>query len=162
MFDTFGNTCWHMLVTLTTANFPDVMMYGYTQYRWTSLFFVLYLIIGLFFLLNLLLAVFCNYYNAQVEAVALKVLEQHSNFMKEGLNYLDKQELNDPSKEEGVPSQTMEEEAKGNIYISPERRKDKMLKVEHCALLIQEMTRAGYIYIYIYIIYILYIYIYII
>eukprot|EP00055_Hartaetosiga_balthica_P015463 m.91481 g.91481 ORF g.91481 m.91481 type:complete len:1161 (-) comp8873_c0_seq1:51-3533(-) len=46
-----------LFVLITTANFPDVMMPAYSSSAWSFLFFGGYLIIGLYFLQNLLLAV---------------------------------------------------------------------------------------------------------
>eukprot|EP00095_Tigriopus_kingsejongensis_P005462 maker-scaffold865_size87005-snap-gene-0.16 protein:Tk05462 transcript:maker-scaffold865_size87005-snap-gene-0.16-mRNA-1 annotation:"two pore channel 1" len=56
----FGDlqTCFiSLFVLLTTANYPDVMMRSYNQSRWSSIFFVSYLSINLYFLMNLMLAV---------------------------------------------------------------------------------------------------------
>ena len=47
---------YQLLILLTTANFPDVMLPAYNVSFWNSLFFISYLIIGLYFLLNILLA----------------------------------------------------------------------------------------------------------
>jgi len=46
-----------LFVLLTTANFPDVMMPSYAKTRWSAFFFISYLSINLYFLMNLLLAV---------------------------------------------------------------------------------------------------------
>ena len=46
----------HMLVLLTTANYPDVMMPAYNASRPSVLFFVSFLLVGLFFCMNLVLA----------------------------------------------------------------------------------------------------------
>ena len=48
---------WELLVCLTSANFPDVMMPAYADSRWSVLFFALYLILAHWFLLNLVLGV---------------------------------------------------------------------------------------------------------
>ena len=45
-----------MIVLITTANFPDVMLPAYHKNYFSMLFFTTYLSVGLFFLLNLLLA----------------------------------------------------------------------------------------------------------
>ena len=47
---------WSLFVCLTAANFPDIMMPLYTQSRSTCLFFVVYLLFGLFFGLNYVFA----------------------------------------------------------------------------------------------------------
>jgi two pore calcium channel protein len=59
-----------MLTLLTTANFPDVMLPAYYESRINCLFFIGYLVFGLYFLQNILLAVvFDNYKRQLVEKV---------------------------------------------------------------------------------------------
>uniref|UniRef100_A0A8D8TKZ2 Two pore calcium channel protein 1 n=2 Tax=Cacopsylla melanoneura TaxID=428564 RepID=A0A8D8TKZ2_9HEMI len=53
LFDSFVS----MFVLLTTANFPDVMMPAYSLSKWNSLFFISFLCIVLYILMNLMLAV---------------------------------------------------------------------------------------------------------
>ncbi|KDO28316.1 hypothetical protein SPRG_06366 [Saprolegnia parasitica CBS 223.65] len=52
--------CWHFMILLTTANFPDIMMPAYNSNRSVVLFFIFFLCFGLFFLLNVVLAVVFN------------------------------------------------------------------------------------------------------
>lgn len=61
-FNSFHDALWNMLVLLTTANYPDVMMPSYRYSRAFCLYFISFLCISLFFLLNLMLAVFYNNY----------------------------------------------------------------------------------------------------
>nr|XP_006813199.1 PREDICTED: two pore calcium channel protein 1-like [Saccoglossus kowalevskii] len=56
-FDNFEESFVNLFVLLTTANFPDVMMPAYHKNRFYSLFFIIYLVLELYFLMNLLLAV---------------------------------------------------------------------------------------------------------
>jgi len=59
-YDYFGNIGCAMdqlFILLTTANFPDVMLPAYHCFGWSPVFFVAYLVIGLYFMLNLVLAV---------------------------------------------------------------------------------------------------------
>ena len=46
-----------MLVLLTTANFPDVMLPAYQSNRLYAFYFMIFLLLGLFLFLNLLLAI---------------------------------------------------------------------------------------------------------
>uniref|UniRef100_A0A1B6DU32 EF-hand domain-containing protein n=2 Tax=Clastoptera arizonana TaxID=38151 RepID=A0A1B6DU32_9HEMI len=56
-FITLFNSFVSMFVLLTTANFPDVMMPAYAKSKWYCLFFISYLCIVLYILMNLMLAV---------------------------------------------------------------------------------------------------------
>ena len=55
-FSSSNDIIWNMLVLLTTANFPDIMLPAIKITRWARFFFVIYLILGLFLLMNLLLS----------------------------------------------------------------------------------------------------------
>lgn len=57
-----------MFVLLTTSNYPDVMLASYAQQRRFAVFFISYLVIGLFMLMNLLLAIFYSNYQERVDA----------------------------------------------------------------------------------------------
>ena len=52
----FGDTYYQLLILLTTANFPDIMLPAYNASYYYTIFFVIYLVFGLFLLLNILLA----------------------------------------------------------------------------------------------------------
>ncbi|XP_061183466.1 two pore channel protein 1-like [Saccostrea echinata] len=56
-FSTIQDSFISLFVLLTTANFPDVMMPAYADSRWNAAFFIVYLALVLYFLMNLLLAV---------------------------------------------------------------------------------------------------------
>ena len=57
-FSTLPDAFFYMVVLLTTSNYPDVMMPSYSDNRMNAIFFITFLIIGLFLLMNLLLAIF--------------------------------------------------------------------------------------------------------
>ncbi|XP_048581895.1 two pore channel protein 1 isoform X2 [Nematostella vectensis] len=56
-FTTFERSFISLFVLLTTANYPDVMMPSYAKSRWSVIFFIAYISVALYFLMNLLLAV---------------------------------------------------------------------------------------------------------
>ena len=61
-FSTLSQSYYSLLVLITTANFPDVMLPAYNVNFFYCFYFVIYLAFGLYLLLNLLLAkVFSNY-----------------------------------------------------------------------------------------------------
>lgn len=55
-FPNLGTGCWSLLILITTANYPDVMMPAYTENRAAFIFFLAFLLFGFFFLVNLLTA----------------------------------------------------------------------------------------------------------
>ena len=59
-FKTVTDALVNLLVLITTANHPDIMMPIYQYNRFSSLFFILFLLIGSYFILNLLIAVIYN------------------------------------------------------------------------------------------------------
>ncbi|XP_067087150.1 two pore channel protein 1 isoform X1 [Osmerus mordax] len=75
-FSTLENSIVSLFVLLTTANFPDVMMPAYSRNRWSCVFFIVYLSIELYFIMNLLLAVVFDTFNG-VEKMKFKSLLLH-------------------------------------------------------------------------------------
>ncbi|XP_056458379.1 two pore channel protein 1 [Gadus chalcogrammus] len=75
-FNTLENSMVSLFVLLTTANFPDVMMPAYSRNRWCCVFFIVYLSIELYFVMNLLLAVVFDTFNG-VEKMKFKSLLLH-------------------------------------------------------------------------------------
>jgi two pore calcium channel protein, plant len=59
--------CWTMWICVTTANYPDVMMPSYNINRLSGLFFVSYMAISYFLIMNLLLAAVVNGYDETIE-----------------------------------------------------------------------------------------------
>ena len=79
-FSTLPDAYYNMLILLTTANFPDVMLPAYYMNFFWCLFFISFLILGLYALMNLLLAqVFNSFRNRLVDEGVhyLKKMEKH-------------------------------------------------------------------------------------
>ncbi|KAE8634150.1 hypothetical protein XENTR_v10002211 [Xenopus tropicalis] len=75
-FSTLENSLVSLFVLLTTANFPDVMMPAYSRNPWSCIFFIIYLSIELYFIMNLLLAVVFDTFN-DIEKKKFKSLLLH-------------------------------------------------------------------------------------
>lgn len=58
--------CWTLWICVTTANYPDVMMPSYNNNRLSAIFFVSYMIISFFLLMNLILAGVVNAYDEAI------------------------------------------------------------------------------------------------
>lgn len=99
-FPTLAEGIWSLMILLTTANFPDVMLPAYSDNKAYSIFFIVYLIIGLFFLLNLVLAIYYSNYKTRVENSINKfisiredfILQEFDKFDKDKKGYLNKDE----------------------------------------------------------------------
>uniref|UniRef100_A0A8C6Z5M0 Two pore segment channel 1 n=1 Tax=Nothoprocta perdicaria TaxID=30464 RepID=A0A8C6Z5M0_NOTPE len=75
-FSTLENSLVNLFVLLTTSNFPDVMMPSYARNPWSCVFFIVYLSIELYFIMNLLLAVVFDTFN-DIEKRKFKSLLLH-------------------------------------------------------------------------------------
>lgn len=75
-FNNLENSMVNLFVLLTTANFPDVMMPSYSRSSWSCIFFIVYLSIELYFIMNLLLAVVFDTFNG-IEKKKFKSLLLH-------------------------------------------------------------------------------------
>ena len=88
-FPTIPDAMFNLLVLLTTANYPDVMMPAYKVSRLYVIFFIAFLVIGLFFLMNMLLAVFYNNYSAQIDSLADRYVQQKQEMNETRFSMLD-------------------------------------------------------------------------
>jgi hypothetical protein len=89
-----------MFVLLTTSNFPNVMLPSYNEKRIYSVYFVTYLIIGLFLLSNLLLAVFYSSYQDKTDNAIDKNTKSRSEFVGKLVVQLDEDKKGHLSKDE--------------------------------------------------------------
>lgn len=72
-FSSLEEAFYTLLITLTTSNFPNVMLPAYGINRMTCIFFIIYLTIGLFIFMNLLLAVvYSNYQDRSDQLIDIK------------------------------------------------------------------------------------------
>ena len=80
-FDSFNNSFYNMLVLITTSNFPDIMLPAYQINRFDAIFFIIYLIIGLFLCMNLLLAIFYSNFKQRFEETLGKGEQERSEYL---------------------------------------------------------------------------------
>jgi len=74
-FQSWPNSLGTVWVTMTTVNYPDVMLPGYTDNRFCFAFFFIYLVWSVYFLQNLLLA---KVYDAYKEQLTLSVNQKQA------------------------------------------------------------------------------------
>ncbi len=78
-FDTIWTSMMHLFILITTANYPDIMMPVYDCSRWASLFFVVYILLGLYFLLSLILAIVYTHFSSRnTEMIATMAQKRES------------------------------------------------------------------------------------
>lgn len=88
-FRTVPRALMSLVVLITTANFPDVMLAAYSQSRATFLFFCTFLLIGVFFLMNMFLAEIVVNYKRQLDADKLHRRTLRDNALKFAFELLD-------------------------------------------------------------------------
>lgn len=91
-FSSLLESVYNMFILLTTANYPDIMIPAYEDNKMYALFFVTYLIIGLFFLMNLVLAIYYSNYKNRVENTINKFIDIRENFLIETFEIYDEGE----------------------------------------------------------------------
>jgi len=90
-FSNFERSFCNMVILMTTANFPDIMLPAYTQNYWNMLFFVSYLILGLYFLMSFLLANVFNKFKGRLEEAAANIHCKTENLLIELFDRFDEQ-----------------------------------------------------------------------
>jgi len=65
-FEDIPHTMFNMYVLLTTSNFPDIIFPFWRIHNITALYFIGFLMTGLYMLFNLMLAIFYNNYKHQI------------------------------------------------------------------------------------------------
>jgi len=88
-FRTVPRALLSLVVCLTTANFPDVMLHAYKGSRASFLFFASFLLIGLFFLMSMFLAEIVEAYKRQLEQERLFQRRQRDDALRFAFELLD-------------------------------------------------------------------------
>ena len=97
MFDTFSNANFNLIILVTTANFPDVMLPAYERNYWSMLYFIIFICIGIYFMMNFLLANVFNNFKDRLEIQAQTILiktEMHLEEFFDNFDYHKKGFLN--------------------------------------------------------------------
>ena len=88
-FPNLGESIWTMQVLLTTANFPDVMLPAYSTNFFWCIFFILFLIMGLYLLLNFLLAQIFYRFRLRLANQSLQLLRDCEDLLFEFITQFD-------------------------------------------------------------------------
>ncbi|KAL3714985.1 hypothetical protein ACJRO7_006830 [Eucalyptus globulus] len=101
-FTSYGATLYKMFVLFTTSNNPDVWMPAYKVSRWYSLFFVLYILLGVYFVTNLVLAVVYDSFKSQLVKQVSEMDRMRENMLGKAFKLIDKNNVGYINKEQCV------------------------------------------------------------
>ncbi|GMN53797.1 hypothetical protein TIFTF001_022926 [Ficus carica] len=90
LFTSYGTTLYQMFVLFTTSNNPDVWIPAYKASRWYCLYFVLYVLLGVYFVTNLILAVVYDSFKSELVKQVFEMDEMRKRTLKKAFNLLDK------------------------------------------------------------------------
>lgn len=90
IFTSYGTTLYQMFVLFTTSNNPDVWIPAYKTSRWYCLFFVLYVLLGVYFVTNLVLAVVYDSFKGQLAKQVSEMDQMRRSMLEKAFNLIDK------------------------------------------------------------------------
>nr|CAD1834441.1 unnamed protein product [Ananas comosus var. bracteatus] len=89
VFTSYGATLYQMFVLFTTSNNPDVWIPAYKNSRWSSLFFVLYVLLAVYFLTNLILAVVYESFKGQLAKQIVEMDSVRKSILEKAFSLID-------------------------------------------------------------------------
>ncbi|KAK4286162.1 hypothetical protein QN277_002757 [Acacia crassicarpa] len=89
VFTSFGTTLYQMLVLFTTSNNPDVWIPAYKASRWYCLFFILFVLLGVYFVTNLVLAVVYDSFKSELAKQVFEMDQMRRNMLGKAFDLLD-------------------------------------------------------------------------
>ncbi|XP_010689009.1 two pore calcium channel protein 1A [Beta vulgaris subsp. vulgaris] len=93
VFTSYGTTLYQMFVLFTTSNNPDVWIPAYKVSRWYSLFFVLYILLGVYFVTNLILAVVYDSFKSELAKQVFEMDNMRKSILLKAFNLMDRYNL---------------------------------------------------------------------
>lgn len=89
VFTSYGTTLYQMFVLFTTSNNPDVWIPAYKASRWYCLFFVLFVLIGVYFVTNLILAVVYDSFKSELAKQVSEMDRNRRSILCKAFNLID-------------------------------------------------------------------------
>ncbi|KAG5545318.1 hypothetical protein RHGRI_017699 [Rhododendron griersonianum] len=90
VFTSFGTTLYQMLILFTTSNNPEVWIPAYKASRWFCLFFILYVLLGVYLVTNLFLAVVYDSFKSQLVKQVVEKDRMRKRILGKAFNLIDK------------------------------------------------------------------------
>ncbi|KAL7551472.1 hypothetical protein ACHAWF_014665 [Thalassiosira exigua] len=88
-FPNLAEGMWTLWICVTTANYPDAMMPSYNDNRAVALYFISFMVLSFFYLMNLVLAVAVNTYDESIEQRKRSRKELSTRLLSEAFTLLD-------------------------------------------------------------------------
>ncbi|KAK3404714.1 two pore calcium channel protein 1 [Eucalyptus grandis] len=101
-FPSYGATLYKMFVLFTTSNNPDVWISAYKVSRWYSIFFVLYILLGVYFVTNLVLAVVYDSFKSQLVKQVSEMDQMREIMLGKAFKLIDKNNVGHINKEQCI------------------------------------------------------------
>jgi len=102
IFTSYGRTLYQMFVLFTTSNNPDVWIPAYKASRWYSLFFVVYVLLGVYFVTNLILAVVYDSFKSELAKQVVQKDHLRTRILNKAFNLADSNNLGFLNKDQCV------------------------------------------------------------
>ncbi|XP_034701795.1 two pore calcium channel protein 1B isoform X2 [Vitis riparia] len=102
VFTSYLTTLYQMFILFTTSNNPDVWIPAYKVSRWYCLFFVLYMLLGVYFMTNLILAVIYDSFKNQLAKQVAEMDRMRRRMLEKAFNLIDKSNLGFLKKEQCI------------------------------------------------------------
>lgn len=93
VFDNLADSYWAMFVCLTTENFPDVMLLATERNIAYSIFFIVFILIGCFFLTSVLLAVIFDNFKNRMEILQKKKVSHRMVYIEQFFDAYDENQM---------------------------------------------------------------------
>ena len=88
-----SDSYWAFTVLLTTENYPDVMLLAYNSRYYSVFFFLVFVVIGVFYLLSILLAIVFDNYKNRVKQLGQQKICERIKYIKIIFDKFDEEEL---------------------------------------------------------------------
>jgi hypothetical protein len=87
-FPNIIDAMWTLWICVTTANYPDVMMPAYNENRLVAIYFVVFMVITFFFLMNVILASVVNAYDNELDRRKMAAKEMSQKDLEEAFTLM--------------------------------------------------------------------------
>jgi hypothetical protein len=81
-FDSFSSAAWSLYVTFTSSNTPDVMMPAYNNNRFAAAYFLIFILSGVFFVSNFMLAIVYSEFKSEHTRVKQRIAGTKARHLK--------------------------------------------------------------------------------